>query len=362
MRILTFAGGLGLITLIVFIMVIGRDLLVPFMIAVVIWYLIHTLSDYFQKIRLAGRSLPPKLSFALALLTMMMALVLLFDMISNNITDVKTAAPHYQENFRSLTGRFFALIGLDDQVNLNQFLSQISLAPFITNIASTMAALAGNASLILIYLLFLILEEKFFPQKLDALLKNSRYDETVRTILTHVAQDIEKYVAIKTFVSLLTGLACYVVLILVGVDYAEFWAFIIFLLNYIPTIGSLLAVIFPALLSLVQFDTFTPFVVVLVTLGTIQFSVGNILEPKLMGNSLNLSPLVVMLSLALWGSIWGIAGMFLSVPFTVILMIVFSQFPATRPVAILLSQDGYIKARKVVKNSGSPQQEEAAGV
>ena len=104
----------------------------------------------------------------------------------------------------------------------------------------------------------------------------------------------------------------------------------------------MLAVLFPALLSLVQFPTFTPFVIIITSLGCIQVLIGNILEPRLLGNSLNLSPLVVMLSLALWGSIWGIAGMFLSVPFTVILMIIFSEFPKTRSIAIILSQNGKI--------------------
>ncbi|WP_417316940.1 AI-2E family transporter [Emcibacter sp.] len=343
MRILSYAGGLGLICLIVMIMVIGRDLLVPFVIAVVIWYLIHTLSDYFQKVKVGGKGMPSWLSFSLSLLTMLLALALLYDMINSNITDVRAAAPGYQENFAKLTHRLSDLLGTDEQVNLKQFLGQISLAPFITNIASTMVTLAGNASLILIYLLFLILEQKFFPLKLEALLRHSSYDRTVRDILAHVQEDVEKYVAIKTFTSVLTGLACYAVLYMVGVDFAEFWAFIIFLLNFIPTVGSLLAVIFPALLSLIQFDTLTPFAIVITTLSTIQFSIGNVLEPKLMGNSLNLSPLVVMLSLALWGSIWGITGMFLSVPFTVILMIIFAQFESTRPVAILLSQDGNIK-------------------
>jgi len=94
---------------------------------------------------------------------------------------------------------------------------------------------------------------------------------------------------------------------------------------------------------LVQFDTFQPFFIVVSCLATIQFTIGNILEPRFMGSSLNLSPLVVMLSLAIWGSIWGVAGMFLSVPFTVILMIIFSQFEKTQNIAILLSQDGNIK-------------------
>ncbi|MBL4602056.1 MAG: AI-2E family transporter [Emcibacteraceae bacterium] len=343
MGVLSYAGGLGLITLTVYIMVIGRDLIVPFLISVVIWYLINTLADYYHMIKIKNHTLPKVICFIAALLTMITALYLLVDMIGNNIADVKAAAPVYQENLLKLSDRIYVLLGIENQPNFTQLISQIDLRPFISNIAGTMAGIAGNAGLILIYVLFIFLEQASFKTKLAALLKGSKHEHTVEEIISTVSIKIETYVAIKTFVSMLTGGACYIVLILNDVDYASFWAFIIFLLNYIPTVGSMLAVLFPALLSLVQFPTFTPFLIIITSLGFIQVVLGNIIEPRLMGNSLNLSPLVVMLSLAVWGSIWGVAGMFLSVPFTVILMIIFSEFPKTKPIATVLSHNGKIE-------------------
>jgi predicted PurR-regulated permease PerM len=132
------------------------------------------------------------------------------------------------------------------------------------------------------------------------------------------------------------------VLTLIGVNYAALFALIIFLLNYIPTIGSLIGVVFPSVLALLQFSTAWPFVAVVVLLGVIQFCIGSLLEPRLMGRSLNLSPLVIILSLSFWGSIWGVTGMVLCVPLTVMLLIVCAQFPLSRPFAILLSVDGDI--------------------
>lgn len=342
MKVLSYAGGLGLISLTVYIMVVGRDLIVPFLVSVVIWFLINTLADYYHKIEIASFKIPKTLCFIASLITTVVALWMLVDMIGNNIADVKAAAPKYQENLLKLSGRVYDLLGIESQPSLTQLINQIDLRPFISNIAGTLASLAGNAGLIMIYVLFIFLEQTSFNTKLKALLNGSEHTDTVEEIIKTIHTKIETYVAIKTFVSLLTGSACYLVLILNDVDYAGFWAFIIFLLNYIPTVGSMLAVLFPAILSLVQFPTFTPFLIIISSLATIQVLIGNILEPKLMGNSLNLSPLVVMLSLALWGSIWGIAGMFLSVPFTVILMIIFSEFPKTKPIAILLSQNGKI--------------------
>lgn len=342
MNLLTYTAGLGLAVLIAFIMVIGRDLLVPFMISIVIWYLINTLSDYYGKIRIKSYQLPKSISYGAALLTMVLSLNLLINMIANNIADVKKNAPAYQENFLELVQRVYDTFGIVQEPNLSQIISQLDLGKFMLNVASSFASLAGSASLILIYVLFLMLEQKYFSQKINALLEKNIHEESVREILHRVSNDIETYVGIKTFASLLTGGACYTVLLMVGVDNASFWAFLIFLLNYIPTIGSMMAVIFPSLLCLVQFGAFSQFFIILGSLSAIQFIIGNILEPRLMGNRLNLSPIVVMLSLSLWGSIWGIAGMFLSVPFTVILMIIFSQFKKTQPIAILLSQDGLI--------------------
>lgn len=342
MGILSYTGGLGLIVLTVYVMVVGRDLIVPFLVSLVIWYLINTLAHYFNKIKIKSRSLPKVICFIAALVTMITALYLLVDMIGNNIANVKASAPVYQENLLKLSERIYTLLGIESQPNLTHLVGQVDLRPFISNIAGTLAGIAGNAGLILIYVLFIFLEQASFKTKLNALLKRSSHSDKVAEVITTIGIKIKKYVAIKTFVSLLTAGACYVVLILNNIDYASFWAFIIFLLNYIPTVGSMLAVLFPALLSLVQFPTFTPFLIIISALGVIQILVGNILEPRLMSNSLNLSPLVVMLSLAIWGSIWGIAGMFLSVPFTVILMIVFSEFSKTKPIAIILSQNGKI--------------------
>jgi len=311
----------------------------------VIWYLINILSDYYHKITIGKWQIPQVISYIASLLTIALILNFLIGMISSNIIEVRDAAPLYQENFIKLTARIFILLGIEKEPNFAQVIHQINLTPFITNLAGTLATLIGSASLILIYVLFIMLEQKYFKVKLSRLLNGSNHRETVFMIIDQISTDVKTYIGVKTFVSALTGGACYLVLVTVGVNNASFWAFFIFLLNFIPTVGSMLAVLFPSLLSLVQFDSFTPFFIVITALITIQLLIGNILEPKLMGNSLNLSPLVVMLSLSLWGSIWGIAGMFLSVPFTVILMIIFSQFPKTKPIAILLSQDGNIRPR-----------------
>jgi predicted PurR-regulated permease PerM len=155
-----------------------------------------------------------------------------------------------------------------------------------------------------------------------------------------ITWNVHRYVLIKTIISVLTGLLVYLVMLLFGLEFAETWALLTVFLNFIPNIGSIVATLFPTLAALVQFDSWTPVLLIFTIITLIQFSVGNLIEPQLMGRSLNLSPFVIILSLTFWGAIWGIVGMFLAVPIMVMVMIACSHVPFLHPIAILLSRDG----------------------
>jgi AI-2 transport protein TqsA len=170
-----------------------------------------------------------------------------------------------------------------------------------------------------------------------------RRADDARRVLNAVSESVRRYLSVKTGVSALTGICCYVVMRLIGIDFAATWALLIFFLNFIPNIGSIVGVSLPALVALVQFDTLGPFVLVVVCLTAINLAIGSVLEPMLMGSSLNISPFAIILSLAFWGMIWGIVGMFLSVPIMVLVMIICAHIPGWRWVAVLLSKDGNIE-------------------
>jgi predicted PurR-regulated permease PerM len=227
----------------------------------------------------------------------------------------------------------FSLDKLNDLFNLQKLVGWTT---------SVISSVTSTLMLIIIYLLFLFAEQSVFDRKFAALFSSPERLSKAQAVRSEVMKKIRIYLSVKTFVSVLTGVLSAMLLALIGVDYAVFWGFIIFLLNYIPTIGSMLGVVFPAVLSLVQFDTSWQFFAVVILLGGLQFAVGNILEPRLMGSSLNLSGLVIMLALAIWGAIWGITGMILSVPIMVVILIICAQFPASRPIAVLLSSKGEV--------------------
>lgn len=321
----------------------GKPLLIPFTVAIVIWYLIITLKNGIRAIPAVGRYLPGSIALIFSFVVIFAVFWVVTNIITNNVTSLITLAPAYAARFAAIKNDLFALAGITEPPTINDALNNLNLTSWMTGLASTMADIATNVFIIAIYVIFLLLEYQSFDLKIERLARTEEGIERARDIVQKVSFQIQSYLKIKILVSLLTGVLSYLFLVAVGVDFADFWALLIFMLNFIPNIGSFIATIFPCLIALIQFETFTPFFITLAGLSSIQFTVGNFLEPKLMGNSFNLSPLAIILALAIWGYLWGIVGMFLCVPILVIVNIIFSNFEKTRPIAILLSREGDIK-------------------
>jgi AI-2 transport protein TqsA len=320
----------------------GSELLIPLAVAILIWHLINALAGFYHRLALGERRLPGWLCYFAALLTIFGALTIMVELIMDNVVQVSLAAPGYEANLRGLLNTMYGLVGLKTAPSFAQIVEQISVGGIVTSIAGTLSGVAGSAGIVIVYVVFLLLEQTIFERKLHALLADPGRAERVRRLLTRIARQIQGYLWVKSLSSLLTGTVSFSIMWAVGVDFAEFWALVIFLLNFIPIIGALLGVIFPSLLALVQFETIGPFLVTSTALATTQLMVGNFIEPRLMGRRLNLSPLVIILSLAFWGKIWGVVGMILCIPIMVILMIICGHFGPTRPIAIMLSSDGEI--------------------
>ena len=160
--------------------------------------------------------------------------------------------------------------------------------------------------------------------------------------MTDINGRIGAYLALKTLLSVLLGLATWVILALFGVELAVFWALVVGLLNYVPYIGSVLGVALPVAFALLQFGDIKPVLALTAALGVVQFLIGNLLDPYLMGNSLNLSPFVILVSLTVWSALWGIPGAFLAVPITACIVMILAEFSGSRPIAVLLSQKGEV--------------------
>ena len=334
------AAWLVIGAVVVALLVLAKSLLIPFVFALLIWMLLNALTRRFQSLPLIQDKMPALLAFLLSLATIFVALIFVIDLISDNVSQVAAASDRYQENLNRLWDRVGRMIGAEELINLNDYMSKINVADLFRQLATVFGAAVGNLGIIIIYVTFLLVEQKAFPLKMKALYPDDGRRAAIAQLLSKIVRQVQGYLWIKTQTSVLTGVLSYGVLAMVGVDFAAFWGFIIFLLNYIPTIGSLIGVIFPALLTLVQFDGMAAFWVVTPLLSLLQFVIGNVLEPAIMGRSLNVSAFVVVVALIVWAFLWGIPGMFLGVPLTISAMIVLAAFPTTRPLAVALSSDG----------------------
>lgn len=342
-RTVTFAAGLVLVWIIGYLLVVGRGLLIPIVIAIFIWHLLNTVNVSMKYLPIVGPRLPSWVTRVLAVLVVVILAKILIDIIGNNVNEVIAASTRYQENLLKIFTNIDQYFHIKIMANFDSFIKGISVQGLLVNIYGMFTLITSSAVLITLYVVFLFVEQHYFRQKMDALFPGSDNRDLVNNIISHIVNDTQTYLGIKTLLSLFTAVTSWIIMKSVGLDFAEFWALLIFFLNFIPNIGAIVATAFPVLLALIQFDNWLPFVIISSGIMMIQFIVGNILEPRFLSKSLNLSPLVILFALAFWGSIWGVLGMFLSVPITVMMMIIFAHFDKTRPIAILLSQDGFIQ-------------------
>ena len=345
MKILNYTATAVLIFLVFYLLFIGKDLLLPLVIAIALWYLINVLARAFSRIAIGSLRFPMPVCLTASFLTFIFLVLALINFLSSTVDDVLEVAPIYQENLTTRLERIsFVDVSEFEGQSLPQLLTTwINIPSYAASIASSLTSILASGGLILIYIGFLFLEQGHFSNKITALVADPNKEQDANKIINRIRDDIQKYITIKVITSSLTGILSYIILRIVDVDFAGVWALLIFLLNFIPTVGSIIATIFPALIALAQSDGYTLFLIVLFGIGALQVCIGNILEPRLMGSSFNLSPIIILLNLALWGYIWGIPGMFLCVPFLIIVTIILSHFPQTRPMAIILSSDGRLR-------------------
>ncbi len=201
----------------------------------------------------------------------------------------------------------------------------------------------GSLLLVIVYMLFIFAEQAVFRSKILAV-AGDRGEDAAR-VLSAITRGIQSYLGVKTVISLLTGVLCFIALQFLQVPLAPLFGLIAFLLNYIPVFGSIVAGLFPAALALATTETLTTPLLVIAVYVVVNIVMAYLLEPKLFGRELNLSPLIILVSVLVWTALWGIPGTFLSVPLTATLQIVLANVPSTRPVALMLSSGATVRER-----------------
>ncbi|MBP7770119.1 MAG: AI-2E family transporter [Aliarcobacter sp.] len=316
---------------------------------VVILFLAIFISSIFSTLLkvLQRKHIPRIFSYFIILLIVILLTLMLTYVINISLKDFITNFPLYEEKFRNTVSNlihYAQALGFDiDKAIILETLSFSSFFGYTTNIIGSIGTFLSKFLLVIIGVAFLLAEAKSFQTKLKVIFRN---DIKKLEHFNLFSFNIQKYFVVKSFTSFLTGFIIAIALTFFGVDYPILWGVLAMLFNFVPVFGSIVASIPAILLALLNLDLNTTIWVIAIYV-VINISISNILEPKLMGKELGLSPLIIFFSLIFWGYILGIVGMFLAVPITMTLKIAFDSNLSTRWLGILMSD----LSRKRKRNS-----------
>ncbi len=315
-----------------------RDILAPFALAIFFWLIIDAFAKWMDD-RLSF--LPYIATLGIAFLIVIASIVGTGIIIADTAVSIAHDAPHYQERISEILNPVIERFGNGTWDGLNaRFDLSGHFEALIAGFARSVQGVMSSFTFIALYVVFLFAAQNSFKKKMDDLWPDPEKRKQAEMVGIRIRRSIEKYLGIQTLMSIIMTVLSYIVMKAFGLDNALFWALVIFILNYIPVVGSVLAGLLPAAFALVQFDNLYIVGAMAGLLFVVQFVISNTLQPKMMGDSMNLSALVIILSLVLWQAMWGGVGAFLSAPLTVIVMIILAQFPSLRWIAVLLSADG----------------------
>ncbi len=339
-RLANLFRAVGLVVLLGWLLVVGKDLLIPVVAAVIAVYVLTTAAEAIGRLPVLRRvgSVP---RHALVLVLFILAFVGLGLVVAVTVNQLIELAPVYRANLEALAGHLAAYVGIERHPTWEDIreatIGQVDVTALLTRLLGSVTSLGATIFIIVIYAGFLMAERFSFPEKLAAAFPRGDQAERTAAMITDINQRIGHYLAVKTLINVILGIISYVILWAMDIDFALFWAMLIALFNYIPYVGSLVGVVFPVALSLAQYGSLPTTLLLAAMLTAAQVYVGNILEPRMFARQLNLSTFVILVALSLWTALWGLPGAILAVPLTSVMAIVLAALPETRPIAVLLA-------------------------
>jgi predicted PurR-regulated permease PerM len=343
-RFQSLVYGAILALIVGWVLYIGKAVFVPVVFGAVVVYVIVGVTHALGRAPVVGRVLPLQLRYVLSVLIIGFAVLAIGYLVIAHKDRVIALTPQYQETLLAAIQKLAVWFRIETEptwTTLRQdMLARINLQLLLGSVLASVSSIAVSLVVVLLYAVFLLVEQHSFAAKIANISNDPRSVARISGIIGDINRRIGSYLALKTFISILLGAISWLVMVAFGLEFAAFWAVLIALLNFVPYIGSVLGVLLPAIMAVVQFNDPAVLLSLLMALTAAQFLIGNFLDPYVMGSSLNLSPFAILVSLAIWSELWGVPGAFLAVPITAILVIVLSEFPGSRPIAVLLSRNG----------------------
>jgi predicted PurR-regulated permease PerM len=325
---------------VLFLLVQARFLLISLATAIILFSLTSNAINFIARQKIGRLWVPNWLASAAAVLFIAATVMTITSILLAQVNSVLVTTLSYVERAPSAIAALFSWLGVDAQTAVFNSVRSVEISGYLRTIAGQASVLMQAAVLVILFVGFLFAERVWFSVKLVNLVGDDEQAARVEKIVESIITKVNHYLLVKTLVSLVTGIMVWGVARLFEIDLAVALGILTFVLNFIPSIGSIIATGLVTLVAYVQIGTAPATLLVFLLVTTIQFINGNIIDPTLMGRALRMSSFGIILSLAFWSAVWGIPGMFLSVPIMVALMIICSEVPELRPLAILLSREG----------------------
>jgi AI-2 transport protein TqsA len=325
----TIAGGAVLYLL--------ADILTPLALALFLALMIDGFARVLQA-RLPGVGRRAATPLAIVLSVLLFGAAAFF--IADNATAFATQLVADTPKLNGLIARVAGMVGVEAPPPLTQLVQQLNPASYLGQVARGLQTFAAAAAFVLVYLGFILASRRGWERKAVSLFGDRDERQEAVSAFLRIRNGVEQYLWVQTVTGLMIAVASWLAMTAIGLDNALFWAILIFIASYIPVVGGIVAVALPPIFAFVQFEALLPPLILFGVLQAINMFVGNIIQPRMQGRSLNIDPIVLLLALAFWSVVWGLPGAFLSTPLTTVMMVILAQFNGTHWIAVVLSADG----------------------
>jgi len=337
-KLTTFFLAILVIIALGFVLYQLRSIFKPLSIAIFLSIIFGPMVSFLMRLKI-----PKIFAFIITLVVVFVMFYSLGLIIFSSLASFSEEFPKYQVKFNNLYRSIIGGLEIPheqvkayiEKIKWANVWEDLSLTSFLTSTVGSFISFLINLFLVLLFTIYLVLGKEHLMSKVGKAFPAEKADKTYQ-IFKNINTGVQRYLVAKTLISLGTGILAAVILLIFDVDFAILWGLLTFLLNFIPNIGSAIATIPPIFVAFFQYGSIFPALWIAILLLATQMTMGNFVEPRVMGKSLNLNPLVVIISLIFWGFIWGPVGMVLAVPISSTIQIICSNIDSLKPVSVLM--------------------------
>lgn len=320
-------------------MKVAAKVLIPIVIAILLSFVLVPLVTFLNK----KLKIPNICCILLVLLALILVVLFVGTILISSLRTIIEHYPKYEQRFLSVYEAIAAMMELPFDEELSLFTNlwmQEGVRSFVQDFAISFStklfSVIKDFMMTMLFCLFFMAEFRNFNSKIEFAFADVMPSK-IRAMISNIINQVTKYVSVKFYVSLLTGIIIYVGCLCTQLDFPVIWAFIAFVMNFIPTIGSIISCVLTIVFSVLQFwPSLMPCIIISIIMIGTNFLLGNIIEPKIQGENLGLSPFIIIVALSIWGWIWGFSGMVIAVPLMVVIKIICENVDVLKPVSILL--------------------------